>query len=291
MRRIAAALSVALVAAVLVVAPNAQAAGPTHGALLFAAEFNDTAGTLPDPAQWGYEGPTVHRNNELQTYQVADVDNSSTDGAGNMRISVRKESPGYTSAMLISKGKFEFVTGCIVARIKTPSGSGAWPAFWTEGSTGSWPAHGEVDVMEEINTDAWTNVNVHGGPNHWSKYKGYASVRNAWHTYEACITATDVTFYFDGTLRHTVLKSGIPSGQVWPFGTVSQFIRLNVAMGGDWPGKPNGTAPNPLVMLVDYVRVYALPGAAPVTTTTAVPTSTAPTTAPTTAATTTPACG
>jgi uncharacterized repeat protein (TIGR01451 family) len=37
---------------------------------------------------------------------------------------------------------------------------------------------------------------------------------------------------------------------------------LNLAMGGSWPGPTNSTTPNPALMLVDYVRVYA---ATPVT--------------------------
>jgi beta-glucanase (GH16 family) len=34
------------------------------------------------------------------------------------------------------------------------------------------------------------------------------------------------------------------------------FIILNVAVGGSWPGSPDGTTVFPQTMLVDYVRVY-----------------------------------
>ena len=44
---------------------------------------------------------------------------------------------------------------------------------------------------------------------------------------------------------------------VWPFDAgQSNFIILNLAIGGDWPGPPDGTTPFPSEMLVDYVRVY-----------------------------------
>src|SRR5260370_38618777 len=33
-------------------------------------------------------------------------------------------------------------------------------------------------------------------------------------------------------------------------------ILLNLAMGGGFPGNPDGTTPNPAMVLVDYVRVY-----------------------------------
>ena len=34
------------------------------------------------------------------------------------------------------------------------------------------------------------------------------------------------------------------------------FLLLNLAVGGNWPGDPDGTTQFPQQMLVDYVRVY-----------------------------------
>jgi beta-glucanase (GH16 family) len=34
------------------------------------------------------------------------------------------------------------------------------------------------------------------------------------------------------------------------------FVLLNVAVGGNWPGSPDGTTRFPQTMLVDYVRFY-----------------------------------
>jgi beta-glucanase (GH16 family) len=31
---------------------------------------------------------------------------------------------------------------------------------------------------------------------------------------------------------------------------------LNLAVGGSWPGSPDGTTPFPSELLIDYVRVY-----------------------------------
>jgi beta-glucanase (GH16 family) len=38
-----------------------------------------------------------------------------------------------------------------------------------------------------------------------------------------------------------------------------QFILLNLAVGGSWPGAPDETTVFPQQMQVDYVRVYARP--------------------------------
>ena len=73
----------------------------------------------------------------MEYYKDADPDNSSMDGQGHLRISVRHELFGgknYTSARIRTMGKFDFLYGTMEARIKIPSGSGLWPAFWTQGT-------------------------------------------------------------------------------------------------------------------------------------------------------------
>jgi beta-glucanase (GH16 family) len=46
-------------------------------------------------------------------------------------------------------------------------------------------------------------------------------------------------------------------GAVWPFDSGDgSFVILNLAVGGNFPGSPNGTTTYPAEMLVDYVRVY-----------------------------------
>jgi beta-glucanase (GH16 family) len=70
-----------------------------------------------------------------------------------------------------------------------------------------------------------------------------------------------VTYYVDGhpvTPGFTTASiSGLP-GAVWPFDDgQSNFILLNLAIGGDFPGPPDNTTPFPAEMLVDYVRIYS----------------------------------
>ena len=42
----------------------------------------------------------------------------------------------------------------------------------------------------------------------------------------------------------------------WPFDQGPQFVILNLAVGGSWPGSPDATTVFPSTMLVDYVRIY-----------------------------------
>jgi beta-glucanase (GH16 family) len=237
---------------------------PSHGALIWSDDFNGIAGALPDAEKWTEEyGPAAYRNNELQCYTNNNPNNASLDGNGALRITVRRKpnscGKDYTSASLWTKDKFDFLHGYLEARIKTPSGSGLWPAFWTQGSTGSWPDHGELDIMEKVNSDAGTVELAHGGPIHWMQYQ-HSSVPprdNKWHTYAAKISTGKVEFYLDGSLSYTATSAAVPAGGVWPYDSYRQLLRLNVAMGGDYPGGPDGSAVLPASMLVDWVRVYA----------------------------------
>jgi beta-glucanase (GH16 family) len=42
----------------------------------------------------------------------------------------------------------------------------------------------------------------------------------------------------------------------WPFDAGPQFLLLNLAVGGSWPGSPDATTVFPSEVLVDYVRLY-----------------------------------
>jgi beta-glucanase (GH16 family) len=105
-------------------------------------EFDGSAGSPPDSTKWNYDlgigpGRDGWGNNELQTYTDRTA-NAYLDGEGHLVIKAIKENftgadgatRGYTSARLVTLGKFEPTYGRIEARIKVPFGQGLWPAFW-----------------------------------------------------------------------------------------------------------------------------------------------------------------
>ncbi len=48
-------------------------------------------------------------------------------------------------------------------------------------------------------------------------------------------------------------------GAAWPFDSGNaQYLIVNLAVGGSWPGNPTSSTPFPSQTLVDYVRVYAV---------------------------------
>jgi beta-glucanase (GH16 family) len=179
----------------------------------------------------------------------------------------------YTSARLKSQGLFSFQYGRLEFRAQVPEAQGFWPAAWLLGNnitTVNWPACGEQDVLERVNaplTPDWNEGSIHGtgftgGAGLGTKYS-FPSGQTAagWHTYGMIWSPGTVAYYIDDPAHPyatftTGSLSGL-SGAAWPFDVgQSNFILLNLAIGGDWPGLPNGTTPFPSEMVVDYVRIY-----------------------------------
>jgi beta-glucanase (GH16 family) len=221
-------------------------------------EFDGPAGSTPAASRWVAEtGGHGWGNNELE-YYTDRPENASLDGNGTLVITARAEpymGNDYTSARLKTQGTFEQMYGRFEARLDIPAGQGIWPAFWTLGNdigTVSWPNCGEIDIMENIGREPTI---VHGTL-HGPGYSGGNAIGDAYHVYAIEWEESVVRWYVDGTLYQTRTPADLPSGAEWvydhPF-----FMLLNVAVGGQWPGSPDGTTTFPQEMRVDYVRVYA----------------------------------
>jgi beta-glucanase (GH16 family) len=243
----------------------------------FKDEFSGPAGSPPDPAKWTAEiGGGGWGNQELE-YYTNSADNASLNGSGTLVIkAVKLQQPSaltcwygpcqYTSARLITKGKFDLKYGRFEARIKVPSGQGVWPAFWMLGSnidSVGWPQTGEIDIMENIGREPTT---VHGTV-HGPGYSGANGITSSFslpnnapfaddfHVYSIEWSANEIRWYVDGVHYRTVTPQNLPAGSTWVFDHPF-FIILNFAVGGGWPGNPDGTTVFPQTMQVDYVRVF-----------------------------------
>ena len=250
----------------------------THGAgvvqaqrwkLVWSDEFNQPDGSAPDPAKWRYDvGGTGWGNDELEYYNTS-TNNARIEG-GHLVIEARQENYGgknYTSARLLTKGKWSWTYGRIEARIKVPKGQGIWPAFWMMGTnvaSAGWPNCGEIDIMENIGREPGT---VHGtihGPGYSGAggiggpfvLSGGASFSDDFHLFAIQWETNRIRWFVDNEPYFSVTPASLPAGAQWVF-NAPQFLLLNVAVGGGWPGNPDRTIRFPQRMLVDYVRVYA----------------------------------
>lgn len=257
----------------LVGAGNACLGATTDGwTLVWADEFEQADGSAPDASKWVYDlGGGGWGNNELETY--TDRRENSRIQTGKLVIEARKETyrgpdnitRNYTSARLKTLGKASWTMGRVEARIQVPRGEGIWPAFWMLGTnipTAGWPNCGEIDVMENIGREpAIVHGTIHGpgysgGQGIGGGLTNAAPLADDFHLYAMEWDPGRIRWYFDNRLYFTVTTNSLPRGTVWVF-TQPQFILLNLAVGGNWPGSPTTNTVFPQRMVVDYVRVYA----------------------------------
>lgn len=174
----------------------------------------------------------------------------------------------YTSAMLSTEGKASWHQGRFEIRAKLPlaagKSKGLWPAFWMRPANGS--GDGELDIMEAIGTAAGSDPEA-GTVHQTLWYDGKATFAKqsrvvpvdggpagGFHTYAAEWRDGVMRWYVDGKLTFERDKNSAPwindafAGQF--------FIRLNMAVGGNFPGSPNSETALPADMVVDWVKVF-----------------------------------
>ena len=238
--------------------------------LVWSDEFNYTG--LPDPTKWDYETGFV-RNHESQYYTRARPENARVEH-GMLVIESRKEhfkpdnhdAVGYTAASLITQNKASWQYGRFEVRAKIPEGKGVWPAIWTLGTniaSVSWPACGEIDIMEFVGKD----TNHIYGTAHFAvagKHQsdgGRLETKNPYagfHVYAMEWSPERIDFFFDKTKYHTVPIDKAGQGADNPF-RKPHYLLINFALGGEWGG-PIDDAILPQKYLIDYVRIYKQKG-------------------------------
>lgn len=260
-------------------APAGQAAGRSGWRLVWADEFS---GSGVDPSRWKVEDHSTYGdgNNELACLMNRPENLSVSSGV--LHLIAREESTPitcnssdsrfpngrrYTSAHLTTKGKAEWTYGRFEVRAKLPTAAGTtkglWPAFWLRPTAGG---TGELDVLEAIGTDGSGSEHTKVHQTIWYDYSGThrqqpatVTVPNGlpsagFHTYAAEWEPGEIRWYIDDVLTYTRNRSTTPwidEAFAKPF-----YLRLNLAIGGGWPGAPTGATEFPASYDVDHVRVY-----------------------------------
>jgi len=251
-------------------------------ALAWHDEFNKDG--RPDSANWNYETGFV-RNEELQYYQPNNV----ACVNGTLVIEGRKEQipnplyvagstdwrrarqfANYTSACITTKGLQQFGYGRFEIRARIDTSTGAWPAIWTLGTKGEWPANGEVDIMEFYRVNGIPTIL---GNVAWGTAKRYTAKWNTqrvplinfiktdadwahkFHIWRMDWNKDSINIYLDNTLINvTQLSQTVNADSTNPFVNKPMFFLLNLALGQNG-GDPSG-ANFPIKYEVDYVRYW-----------------------------------
>lgn len=260
---------------------NNVVADKSEWKLIWSDEFNKSGKV--DPKKWNIEKEFVRNENAQQLY----TDNSKNiKQAGGMLVlqalaekrknknfdsksnnwRFSREFADYTSGSVNSQGKFSFMYGKVEIKAKLEHGKGVWPALWLIGDNikkVSWPACGEIDILEYISQD---KQKVHG-TFHWGKSSslGGGHTKNfvvpdlldKFHTYGMIWTPEKLELTFDGKVFHTLDLSKAQDGDYNAFRQPFHFI-MNLAIGG-WAEKAD-PKDYPRKFLIDYIRVYQQKG-------------------------------
>jgi len=223
--------------------------------------FDDFTGAALDRDAWNVAMPGEPVNDELQAYcdseetvrvtRPADPD----DGCDGALVIQAHHRPGFAgpggrafdfiSGRIDTRGKMEFTYGVLSARMKLPAGPGLWPAFWALGGAGTWPAAGEIDVMENVGEPDWVSAALHG-----PGYSGESGLANrmyfdngegasGWHVYQARWEPDRISFTVDGRLLYRATRPMVEYHGAWVYDT-PKYLILNLAIGGTFPFKTNG---------------------------------------------------
>lgn len=249
--------------------------------LVWSDEFN-TNGAV-NSSNWFHQtqlpGGTGWFNNEVQHYtnQLA----NSFVNAGALSIVAKKEiftdqgvTKQYSSARLNSKYAFKY--GRVDIRAKIPKEAGTWPALWMLGKnvnedgayfdnleygTTSWPACGEIDILEHGITrtrpDNYIQSAMHtpSSSGNTVNIGGVVvgdNIANNYHVYSMNWSPNQISFLVDNVVFYTYNPS-VKNASTWPFDK-EQYLLLNIAMGG--VAGAIDTNFSQTSMVIDYVRVY-----------------------------------
>lgn len=218
---------------------------------------------LPDANKWSYEtGNGGWGNNEIENYVPGFLGSDTVAYVSNGTLKIKQIHAADGSVLSARMNTKKYWTyGYFEARLKLPSGKGTWPAFWMmPHNYTSWPADGEIDIMEEVGYDP-THVqssihctNYYGGNSKNGRYT-LNTAQSQFHVYACEWTPDYLKFYVDGTLIFTYTNDG--SGKnTWPF-NAPFYLKLNNAFGGNWGGAQGvdySCLPN--IYEIDYVRVF-----------------------------------
>lgn len=198
--------------------------------------------------KWSCVSKTNNDNNELQAYMPENVRVS--DGVLYLTADINQKNTRkkYSSGMIETLNKDEFLYGKIEVRASIPEGKGLFPAIWMIPQTGNFY---EIDILESIGSESTI---IYGGNHYYfggKRTKKFNSVTinnpQDFHIYSVEWMPDRIVWYVDNKVFHQT-STGVADEKM--------YLILNLAVGGNWPGSPDSRTVFPNSLKVDYIRVY-----------------------------------
>lgn len=271
----------------------APAPTPLNKVLLWSDEFDGPSASAPSSSNWradvsdGCGAPynNCGWGNAERQYYTTEANRVDGSADGVLNISATKQTSKtnlncyygrceWLSGKITTYGKKSFGYGYMEARIKVPTGQGAWPAFWmlgTDIATNPWPACGEIDIMEYkggIPTVTYGTVHYASASGSHLMLGGtkdtMVDLSAGYHRYAMLWKPTEITFFIDDLVVYTARKADAGSAP-WRFSSADVanpprfYLILNLAMGGNFGGAVDESVES-ATLSVDWVRFYSVDG-------------------------------
>ena len=239
--------------------------------LVFSDEFDGIDGSRPDSTKWR----SCKRYHSTWNRWIKDTIAVAYRDKGNLVLKAIPNNNTTTDKVAMFTGAietrdlFSFKHGKVEVRAKVDAHIGTFPAIWMmpQSPQAGWPACGEIDIFETIDTQSVTYHTVHS---RWTYTLGHTREPRSsfsaqypldrYHIYGFEWEEGAMRWYVDGTLVGSYSRSTDPEalaqGQ-WPFEQTFYLI-LNQSVGnGSWAAPADTT--HTYRMDVDWVRVYQKP--------------------------------
>ena len=211
--------------------------------------FEDFSGGSLNNKIWTASSRIENYNNELQVYNPKNVE---IKGGKLLLIAKdeKKHSKKYTSGLIDSKGKVDFLYGKIEVKGKSPAGRGLFPAIWMlpVDEKNNIP---QISIMEVVGHKPHLIYQVYYWREEGELKKIYNKIENTSFTEEYIYgiewNESEIRWFINGQLVFTV-NNNIPN--------MPLYLVINLAVGGDWPGYPDSNTVFPASFSIDYVKYY-----------------------------------
>jgi len=158
----------------------------------------------------------------------------------------------YSSGLITTKCSFEQAYGYFEIRARWTGGKGIWPAFWLLPAKGGWPP--EIDIAE-AHGDKPTTIfqSLHSKlQKPVTRKVTMAGTGEQFHLYAVLWTPKTLDYYIDGVKTASIPTTADASQPM--------YLLANLAIGGKWPGDPDGGTVMPARMEIDHIRAWRFTG-------------------------------